>query len=229
MANKKFNQGELLNIHDSGVMSEDQLRAFLFASWHYLVKFSKDRRGGHCETDQATGLPVSANDLQPTFRAIRGRDLALSTILPPKSFVLSILRTDEIPENVGLPHDQREWRCLAMVPPDTWSEETLHAVSVNTRRFKLLLAKLEAEGLVDTKPQIDETAATLGTKNLEHGDDGFTLGFRPLNKGLDAADEFVRDHTFFSRQLRLEEWLGRSMAMQAPEWKQAQERDEARA
>jgi hypothetical protein len=95
---KKYDKAELLTIHDSGVLSEDQLRAFLYAAWHYLCKYSKDRRGGQAELDHKTGLPVSANDLQPKHRAIRGRDLAMSSILPPKAFVLSILRTDEIVE-----------------------------------------------------------------------------------------------------------------------------------
>jgi hypothetical protein len=231
MQKKKFDKAELLNIHDSGVLSRDQLHAFLYASWHYLTRRSKDRRGGHAEVDHKTGLPLSGNSLLPNHRALRGRDLALSTIMPPKAFVTSILRTDEIPENDGIAGDatDREFRCLALVAPDTWSEDTVVAVDVNTSRFNRLLSELEALGEVDTKPRIDDTGNTLGTTTLEHGDNGNTMGFRPTNKGLDAADEFVREHQFFSRHLHLDEWLGHSMAQQIPEWKQAADRDEVKA
>jgi hypothetical protein len=223
-------KGRLLSLSSSGVMTEEQLLGFLYASWFYMMRFSKDRRGGHSELDHKTGLPVSSNDLLPNHRAIRGRELALDTIFPPRSFILSILRTDEIDENATVSKESaaREWRCLALVSPESWSEEIQTAVEVNTSRMKRLLNQLEGVGLVNCRPMIDDTGQSLGTTHLEKHKEQ-ALGFAPTNKGLDAAEDFVRDHPYFARHLRLEEWLGETMAQQVPQWKQAAEKDEVSA
>lgn len=227
---KKYSKSELLSLHESGVLSPDQLRAFLFASWHNVGRYQLDRRpGAAVEVDPATGLPVSSTGLLPRHRSLRGRALLLSCIFSPRGFVTSILKTDELEENAMLAKDSpdREWRVLALVPVEKWSQESEFAVEENTMRLQRLLDEFSSRGYVDLRPVIDGPDGPYGERLGGDPETGMALGFRVTNAGADAADEFVRDHPWFSRELRLEEWLGHAGAAAVPEWRKASERDHA--
>jgi hypothetical protein len=200
----------------------------LLAAIYQTERYGKDRRTGTPKIGPKTGLPVSANNLLPGHRAVRGAELVLGSVVNPRMFVLHNMQTDALPENATRAIDaaDREWRSLAYVSPETWDEETIVAVAENLRRFKRLLHKLEPEGLIRTKPTIDEDGLTLGTKDLALGEDGMTMGFSITNKALQAAREFVQEHPWYGRRARAEESMGRELlnSETTPQWKQADER-----
>jgi hypothetical protein len=226
---RQYTRSQLLAMSEDGIFSEIQLEALLLAGIYQTTRYGKDRRGGSMpKIDPRTGLPISANDLAPGHRATRGVDLVLGAVVNPRMFVLHNMQTDELPENAMRGQDaaDREWRSLAYVSPETWSEETIVAVSENTRRLKRLIHRLEPDGLFVTSPTIDEDGNVLGTKNLALGDDRMTMGFAITHKAIQAAKAFVDAHPWYARRARAEESLGKELlnASSTPQWKQADER-----
>jgi len=203
------------------IMSPDQLEAILWGHYYRLAR-TRDRRGSKvAKVDHATGLPESANDLLPTYRATRGTELALTDFLVPKQFIAKALYTDDDPANKGLPEKHKEWKAASSISPEHWSEETILAIEENTMRLKLVIHKLAEEGYFITSPEIDEPGkcGELGTDRLVHGQDGFTMGSKVTYKGLQYADAFVNEHPHLKQEHSLLDALGKTKAGGVPEWK----------
>jgi hypothetical protein len=210
----------------SPIMSEDQIEGVLFG-YFYRVTRTVDRgpgAGSKIMRNHETGLPESADALMPIHRAVGGVELALSLVITPEKWAAACIYTDDLDENVGKTEDQKEWRSLFAVAPEKWTGDALEAVKVTTRRLKVIVHRLESQGLFVTSPQIDETEAELGTTHLAHGDDKMTMGFQITYAGVKYAEEFVREHPSLQQGHSILDALGKTLSSKAPEWKQAQER-----
>lgn len=111
---------------------------------------------------------------------------------------------------------------------DAWSMEEILAVKNNARTLKRVVHQLAEKGFFRTKPQIDEVAGELGTTELVHGEDGYTMGFQITESGLQYATKWARAHPkFLEGQHDTLTCLLKAMgplAERAPEWAKARVR-----
>lgn len=221
-----YTREQLLNVHASGVWSDAQTEALIWASIYQTSRYGRDRRAGGMEVkvDPKTGLPLSGNDLATGHRVVTGIELVLASVINPRNFVLENMLTDELPENATLSHDSenREWRSLTYVSPDTWSDDTIFAVKENTRRVKLFVERHGQH--FDPEPMIGDGQSVTGEK-LVKGEDGMTMGFKIRYSAIKEAEDFVKAHPWYMRRTRAAEVMGKLLD-QAPEWKQGLERHE---
>lgn len=207
------------------IMSEDQIEGVLLG-WFYRVTRTCDRRPDEMsEVNPAVGLPESPGALAPRHRAVYGTELAMGIVVPPEQWIKAAIYTDDLPENVGKPQDQKEWRSLAFKSPNDWSMDEVLSVKENTRRLKRVVHRLAGDGLFVTSPRIDDKERELGTDRLVHGDDEMTMGFTITYKGIQYAEAFAREHTRFMRGHTILDAVGESLASQIPEWKRAELRN----
>lgn len=205
------------------IMTEDQVEAKLWAALYYFTQKEDRRAEGMHQVDHNTGLPVSANSLTPLHRSKSGVDLLMEVILSPEDLITSVLSTDEIAENIGLPPEKRSWRSLAALPKKQWSREMVHAVKENTRLLKLVIKRHAEHGLFDETPQIDD-GSTLGVKNLPLHEDKFTIGFRVTWEGVKFMQRWVELNQDFVHRNKPADWLealGKytEAAKSIPDWK----------
>jgi hypothetical protein len=211
------------------IMPEDQIEGVLLG-YYYRMTRTRDRgpsagRGGF---DQKTGILSSPNALLPKHRAVGGVELALSDgPTPPAAWAAAVIYTDDLPQNVGKPEGQKEWKALFTKPKGDWSDDEVLAVNETTRRVKRVVHRLEERGLFITKPQIDEEAAELGTTHLAEGLDGMTMGWKITYAGIQYAEAFVKEHPQLMRGHTILDALGTTLASQAPQWKQDEIRQSA--
>lgn len=235
---KKLSETNLFFQPENGILSEEQLEAFLLG-WFYRATRTCDRRGGtgivteegakdpSAQLDPVTGLPNSANALLPKYRATFGPELAMSLVIPPEAWVQTLVYTDDLAENANRAHENREWRALAYKAKEQWSEEEILAVKENTRRLKRVVHRLSEAGLFVTKPVVDEDQTTLGTKNLTHGQDNMTMGFQLTYDGLRYAEEFAKLHPKFMNGHTLLDAMGETLSQRAPQWLKQDLRNQA--
>jgi hypothetical protein len=225
VARFQISEPEFTRSDPSGVCSEAQLEAILLGFYARALR-SRDRRpqGVTIKVNHATGLPEAQGSLLPKHKATSGPELALALIIPPEDFVASIVRTDDLPQNQGKPDHQKEVSALCYKAKDTWSDEELQAVKENARRLKRVVHRLEVEGLFVTRPRLEDCEAELGAKELVHGEDGLTMGFKVTPDGLRVAEDFGRDHPFVMRAEDIEDAMGDTLAARAPEWRKAERR-----
>jgi hypothetical protein len=229
---RKFNETELFFQPENGILSEDQVEAILLG-WFFRSTRTIDRRGGTMASvllNHETGLPDSAGALLPKHRAVGGYELALSLVIPPEDWAASLVYTDDLPQNAAFApgSDQRDWQALSFKSKDTWSDEETVAVKENTRTTKRVIHRLSERGIFVTKPQIDDTEANFGTKELVHGEDRMTMGFQITYDGLRYAEEFARAHPrFMNAGHTLLDAMGTTLADKAPEWAKAERRNQA--
>lgn len=226
----RVSEDELLRSNPNGVMTEAQVEAFLWGFFGAAAR-SRDRRiaGATVRVNPENGLPESAGDLAPSHRAVYGPELALQMILPPEDFAAMHVATRELPQNVGVPEADKEEVLLCYKHKDQWTQEEVLAVKENARRVKRVVHRLAVEGLFCTKPRLDEHEAELGTRELVHGDDGYTMGFQITPEGLAVAEDFVADHRVLLERMGILDGAGRTIAARSQDWLKAESRLRAAA
>lgn len=188
--------------------SVEELELSLLA-WFWNVRFWRDRQASAftANTNQATGLPESANDLLPTYRAVGGDRLALEVTPVPGDLAASMIKYETA---------QREWRELSIKPRHQWTDEERSTHEALTHRIKLAAHRLGEKGFLDLRPQDDQG------EPQALGEDGMTVRFKLTPRGLEEARRRVRGTKFEYMPRGWEDALAPSEKSQAPEWLQAQ-------
>lgn len=193
---------------------EELETALLAAFWN--VRFARDRLpdGFVKDTCDITGMPVSANDIKPMYRAEGGDGLALSWTPVPGDLAASMIRYCVNPGS----GQEAEYKDLNLKPRAQWTEEEVETHSVLTYRIKVAAHRLASHGWMNLQPpDFDE-------KPQAFGDDGMCARIQITPSGLEEAKKRVRG-TRFEHWIRgWKEALPASEFAKTPEWYQAQKR-----
>lgn len=147
------------------LFSVDECIALILGNYYRLYRYGRDRRLDFQadKLDQATGLPLSANDLAPISQAKSGTALALESICDPVHMATAHLS-------------------LTFVPKNQWTEEDQAAHSELAIRFKVAMARMAEQGLmkIDLMDLFTE-------KTIQVGEDGLPWIGKITYKGLEEA------------------------------------------
>lgn len=157
-----------------------------------------------------TGLPMSANDLAPTHRAVSGRRLAMEHQVLPRAFAAGLLR------RVQTGPEGEEILALAGVPESGWTDSERGMVEDVTRMVKVAAHRLTEVGgyFILRPPGGDDQPLALD-------EEGLTLGIKITGRGLDAAIQLVRQRPDLRwKSISPEGDLGKEVWRTAPQWAQ---------
>lgn len=192
------------------MFSVEELELSLLACF-FNVRFVRDRLPDQMVKDTCpiTGLPMSANDLKPIYRAETGDGLALTWTPVPGDLAASMIKYDA---------GNGEYRDLNLKPRAQWTQEELDTHAVLTHRLKLAAHRLAAQGFMNLQPlDMDE-------KPQPFGEDGMTARIQITSKGLEEAKKRVRGTKFENWRRGWAQAIAPSELAKTPEWFQAQQR-----
>jgi hypothetical protein len=191
------------------VIPDEELELQLYSVFARTARQVCDRRGDVAAVDHRTGLPTSANDLLPRYKAVSGVGLALQLIVVPRQFAASMLRRP-------VPVEQSESGHVALqaIPATQWTASETELVEALTEQIKIKVHQLaESKGHFNPHGEEFEPGRPL------LGDDGLTCGFKITYKGLMHAIEKVRGTKYETGATNVEADLGRG-ALKGVQWAQ---------
>lgn len=180
-----------------------------------VARTGVDRRPDEMvQVDQGTGLPLSANDLRPTYAAITGRKLALDYVVVPRNLASAILgRSQRTPDGV------EERVALAFIPPAEWSRPEREAVDALEERLKLTAARLaDRHGWFNLQPLGGNIYDPDELMPLD--DHGLPMALQITYAGLDEALRRVRGTKWERGPRSLKDEVGSEKWAKAPQWAQ---------
>ena len=194
------------------MFSIEELETSLLA-WFWNVRYWRDRQGTAFtgDTNAVTGLPNSANDLQPAWRAVSGDRLALEVTPVPGDLATSMIKYETSDFGGGT-----EMRELTMKPRHQWTAEEIEVQAELMHRIKMAAHRLAAKGFVNLNPQDD-----LGNAQ-PFGEDGLTARFQLTPAGLEEAKNKIRGGPLDGQLRGYQDALTKSEQGQAPQWMQDQ-------
>lgn len=196
------------------VIPDTELEMHLFSVFARTARQGVDRRAATTNggIDPRTGLPVSANDLLPRYKAVSGRSLALQLLVIPRQLAASMLR-----RTVSEQESREGHVALVAIPPDQWTPSEAELVNALEEQIKLAVHRLaDRAGWYDPRPQDYEDGRPL------EGPDGLTCGFKVTARGLEEALRRTAGTKWELGPVNPEHDLGRNAWSQAPQWAQAE-------
>ena len=186
---------------------------FSLLAWFWNVRYWRDRQGTAFskDTNKVTGLPNSANDLQPGWRAISGDRLALEVTPIPGDLATSMIKYETSDYGGGV-----EMRELTQKPRHEWTAEEIEVQAELTHRIKIAAHRLASRGLINLQPNDDQD------KPQALGSDGLTARFQLLPAGLEEAKKRVAGGKYDGDVRGYHDALTVSERTQAPQWMQDQ-------
>lgn len=198
--------------------SVEDLELSILAAF-YCVRKARDRlpdqftRGDVCAI---TGLPLSANDLKPIYRAESGDGLALSWTPVPSDMAASMIRYQT---NPGVSDSEVEWKTLNLKPKDQWTTEEMDTHRELTFRIKLAAHQLASRGFMNLRPDDFEEGPQA------FGEDGMTARIQITPLGLEEAKRRVKGTKYEGMYRGWEDALPASEFAKTPEWLRNQSAD----
>lgn len=196
------------------VLPDDELEMHLLSVFARTARQGVDRRAATTTggIDPRTGLPVSANDLLPRYKAVSGRSLALQLLVVPRQLAASMLR-----RTVSEQESREGHVALVAIQPDQWTPQEAELVGALEEQIKLAVHRLaERHGWFDPRPNDYEDGRPL------EGADGLTAGFKITPRGLEHALQRTAGTRWELGPVHPEHDLGRSAWSQAPQWAQSE-------